>query len=60
MLSEDEIRNLRVAAAIVGVGISDFVRPLIFERVEELIEQRGFRNGLPRRAASAPAKSPQK
>jgi hypothetical protein len=53
-LSDDEYKNLAVVACHVGVGISDFVRPIIFDAVKREIEQRSLRAALPRRAQSAP------
>ena len=59
LLSDDEHRNLSVVVAHSGLSISDYIRPLIFQHVESELESRGLRPALPRRAASAPAKSPQ-
>jgi len=54
-ITEDEWKNLRVVTTHAGVGISDYCRPAIFERVERDIDRRRLRDALPRRSQSAPA-----
>jgi hypothetical protein len=54
-LSSDEHKKLKIVSDHVGVGLSDYVRPLLMSAVEREIEERSLRPALPHRSPFAPA-----